>query len=52
MLTYIVLYDFEYFADCKVLGRLESSVLSCPSKRRTFFAIGLELQQRVINAVE
>lgn len=52
MRTYIVLYDFEYLADGKVLGRLESSVLPCPSKRRTFFAVGLELQQRVINAVE
>jgi len=47
-----MLNNFEDFIDREVIRRFETTVHSTPGKRRTFLAIGLELQQRVIDAVE
>ena len=47
-----MLYYLEHFLDGEVLEGLESAVESAPGKRGAILAVGLELQQGVVDAVE
>jgi hypothetical protein len=47
-----VLDDLEDFIDTEVVGRLQTAVLAGPGQGFTILTIWLELQQRVVDAVE
>lgn len=47
-----MLDDLEDFIDTEVVGRLQTAVLAGPGQGFTILTIWLELQQRVVDAVE
>ena len=51
-IAYIVLDYFEHFFYCEVLYRLKFAILSAPRKRLAVLCVGLELKQRIVDAVK